>query len=221
MRTKTLLLAAALTAAGALTSMAQVYSVNIVGYINVSVPKGFSLVANQLDNGTGNKIIDLFPQASTTDGMVVFKFVNATGTYSQEQIAGGTWSAGGQLTMNPGEGVFVLCSAPFTATFVGQVMTGTTTRNIPTGFEIVSSIIPQAGTLYSDTAGPDLAYGVPPNSQLVYQFVNATGTYSQNQWTGSWSAEPGPVLAVGEAFFSLIPAASGPKAWTRTFNVGP
>ena len=37
MRTKTLLLTAALTAAGALTSMAQVYSINIVGYINLPV----------------------------------------------------------------------------------------------------------------------------------------------------------------------------------------
>ena len=56
MRTKTILTAAALLAAGALTSMAQsnVFSLNVVGYYNLSLTNGFQLVANQLDlDGTG------------------------------------------------------------------------------------------------------------------------------------------------------------------------
>src|SRR6478672_7317898 len=47
MRTKTLLLTAALAAVGVSSSMAQVYSVNVVGYVNKSVPKGFYMLANQ------------------------------------------------------------------------------------------------------------------------------------------------------------------------------
>src|SRR5947199_53123 len=39
MRTKTLLLSAALTAAGVCSSLAQVYSVNAVGYVNLTVPQ--------------------------------------------------------------------------------------------------------------------------------------------------------------------------------------
>src|SRR3954468_1352288 len=47
MRTKTLLLTAALAAAGAASAMAQnVYSVNAVGYVNKSVVHGYSIVAN-------------------------------------------------------------------------------------------------------------------------------------------------------------------------------
>ena len=72
MRTKTLLLTAALTAAGVATSMAQVYSVNMVGYINQSIPQGFSMIANQLNASPDNKVTTLLPAppASTS----VFKF---------------------------------------------------------------------------------------------------------------------------------------------------
>src|SRR5213075_206777 len=61
MRTKTTLLTAALVAAGALTSMAQVYSVNIVGYINLNIPKGFSMIANQLDTTPDNTLASVLP----------------------------------------------------------------------------------------------------------------------------------------------------------------
>ena len=48
MRTKALLLTAALGLASVATSMAQaVYSVNVVGYINLTMKPGFNLVANQ------------------------------------------------------------------------------------------------------------------------------------------------------------------------------
>ena len=50
MRTKTLLLSAAALAAGVVTSMAaNTYSVNVVGYINVTVQPGFNIIGNQLD----------------------------------------------------------------------------------------------------------------------------------------------------------------------------
>src|ERR1044071_5172553 len=57
MRTKALICAAGLLAASAVSSMAQgsVYSLNVVGYINVTLTNGFNLIANQLDlNGTLN-----------------------------------------------------------------------------------------------------------------------------------------------------------------------
>jgi hypothetical protein len=74
MRTKTLLLTAALCAAGIATSKAQVYSVNAVGYVNTSLLKGFNLVSNPLDNKAtdGNKIKNLF--ASLPAGAQVFFF---------------------------------------------------------------------------------------------------------------------------------------------------
>src|SRR2546421_1894502 len=62
MRTKTLVCAAAL-AAGALTSWAQsnVYSLNVVGYVNVVFPPGqFTVFANPLNNAN-NAISNIFP----------------------------------------------------------------------------------------------------------------------------------------------------------------
>jgi len=51
---KTLLITAAALAAGIISTQAQVYSQNIVGYINLSVPvNGFNVLANQLDIGDG------------------------------------------------------------------------------------------------------------------------------------------------------------------------
>jgi hypothetical protein len=58
-------------AVGAITAMADtsnVYSLNIVGYVNVTIPFGNSLLANPLDNGAGNSasaVLSLAPLADT------------------------------------------------------------------------------------------------------------------------------------------------------------
>jgi hypothetical protein len=46
---KTLLIAAAALAAGVISSQAQVYSQNIVGYVNTPLPAGYTIVGNPLD----------------------------------------------------------------------------------------------------------------------------------------------------------------------------
>lgn len=216
---------AALTAAGALTSTAQVFSVNMVGYINLSIPSGFSLIANQLNNSPDNTYKTLFPTATTANNTVLYKFDNGLGAFGSEQLSGGVWSGGGNTTLNPGEGAFILAPVAFTATFVGEVQTGTSTVHQPLGFQIVSSVIPQQGRVY-DVNAPgdgqvDLGNGVPSAQQVWYQFDNVLGAYGANQYSGGWSAEPGPLLKVGESAFVLTVAAGGPHDWTRTFNVGP
>jgi len=74
MRTKVLLCAVALAASLA-SSMAQnVYSLNVVGYYNVTVPAGqFTLIANQL-NTTNNQIQYLLP--SVTSGATLYKYAS-------------------------------------------------------------------------------------------------------------------------------------------------
>ena len=73
MRTKTLFLTAALSAVGMATSMAQtVYSVNIVGYINLPVVHGLSLVANQLNAAPNNSVVGLF--GTPPGGLTINKF---------------------------------------------------------------------------------------------------------------------------------------------------
>src|SRR5256885_410376 len=72
MRTKTLLSTAALLAAGLATSMAQssnVYSLNVVGYVNAPVITGYNFAANPFDTSDGlNKASTVYPNPSPDNG---------------------------------------------------------------------------------------------------------------------------------------------------------
>jgi len=198
---------------------------NIVGYMNVAVPRGFTMIANQVNSLPDNSLKSLFPVGTTADLTIVYKFNNTLNAFGSEQLSGGTWSGGGNTTLNPGEGEFVLTSIPFTSTFVGEVEVGTSTVHEPLGFSIVSSVIPQQGAVY-DIHAPgdgniDLGNGVPTALQVWYQFDNALNAYGVNQYSGGWSAEPGPILKVGESAFIFSGSDGGPHDWTRTFVVCP
>src|SRR5205807_10156947 len=105
MRTKTLLLTAALSAAGLVTSMAQVYSVNIVGYINLNIPVGYSMIANQLNASPDNTIVNLIP--TPPEGTFIYKYFTDGSGFHSADFADGAWEGETTLTANPGQGVFI------------------------------------------------------------------------------------------------------------------
>src|SRR5215813_4784313 len=123
MRTKALLCAAAL-AAGAVSSMAQsnVYSLNVVGYVNVPIAGAgagkFTFIANQL-NTTNNTLASLMP--APPDGTTIFKWTGSA--FVNSSFLFGAWSDG-TFTLNLGEGGIVQSTQPFTNTFVGEVKQG-------------------------------------------------------------------------------------------------
>src|SRR5689334_21456877 len=127
MRTKTLLLIAAIGAAGAATSMAQVFSVNAVGYVNKTIPKNsFLLVSNPLKAAT-NTINALFSPVPA--GFQVFIYKPGVGydigTY--DDLEGAFLPASvGTATLLPGQGVFAKnpTGSDVTITFVGEVQQG-------------------------------------------------------------------------------------------------
>jgi hypothetical protein len=204
MRTKLLLSAAVLGVAGVIAASAQVYSVNVVGYINVAVPPGFSMIANQLDSGN-NTVGSLMP--APPEGTTIYKFVN--NTYQINAFEFGEW-ADAAMTMNPGEGAFISnpTTEAFNALFVGEVKQGSLQTPLVAGFQIVSSQVPQSG-------GLDTELGFPvAEGDVVYLFDNATGQYSIFAYEfGEWIT---PVPKVGEAFFVNKVAAA---TWTRDFTV--
>jgi hypothetical protein len=173
------------------------------------------MIANQLNNSANNQLATLIP--TPPNASFFYKFNNSSGTYTIDDFTDGAWEGdtSGAMTMNPGEGIFINATAPFTATFVGEVQLSSSTP-VPSGFSIVSSAIPQQGLL--DT---DLGY-VPGNAEFFYQFQNASGTYRINDFTdGAWEGDDGgsaPTIKVGEGFFLFNPGAA--KAWSRTFAVG-
>jgi len=208
MRTKTLLLlTAALGAVGLSTSMAQqVFSVNAVGFVNVDVPKGLSMIANPLVAPT-NTIAALF--SSAADGTTIYKY-NGT-QFSINTFDLGEWGNPND-TLVPGEGAFIRNTSPaaFQVTFVGEVKQGALTHPVPQGLSIQSSEVPQSAKVATDLGFP------ADDGDTIYQYDNAAGAYVIHIWDlGEWSNGE-PVPKVGEAFFVRK---VDNKAWTRTFSV--
>src|SRR5215471_15084186 len=94
MRTKTLLLSAAAIAAGLVSSIAQpVFSVNVVGYYNITIPGNkFAMIGNQLPggpNGTDSAINSVFTNG-VPDGSIMFLW-NGSGFDSIQYFLGFGW----------------------------------------------------------------------------------------------------------------------------------
>jgi len=202
MRTKTLLLTAALGAAGVTSALGQVYSVNAVGYINTALASGFNLVANQLNTG-GNTVAEVHPTAPA--GSLLYTFSPATG-FSVLQWDD-EWLPAGTTVIAPGTGYFLRVTAAATVTYVGEVPQGALTIPLVAGFNLVGSKVPQAGKLTTD-----LGY-TPADGDLAYTFA-VTG-YTVYQYDGEWLPTE-PTLKVGEGLW-IRKAAAG--SWTRTFSV--
>jgi len=180
--------------------MAQaVYSVNVVGYIKVQIPAGFSLIANQLNNGN-NTLNEVIPQADL--GTTVYKFDSASGFVSS--VFFGTWEP--NLTLAPGEGVFVNAATATEWNLIGEVPQGENlTINVPKGFSIRSSMVPESKKLEDMNFPAELG-------DTVYFFRN--GAYESSVFFGTW--QPDAVPKVGEAFWVNKGTAAD---WKRNFKV--
>jgi hypothetical protein len=228
MRTRVLICAAAV-AAGALSAVAQsnVYSLNVVGYVNLSLKDGFNMIANQLDAdgfGTNNTIKGVFG-AQLPPGTTVYAW-NGAGysieKYTKTKDGSATnWSTP-DYSLNPGQAAWVSIptgSGNVTVTTVGTVLQGALVNpNIPTagGYTMVSSLVPLSGGLVSA-----LGYNAGAGDQ-VYQW-NGSG-YTINKYTKSkdgtktnWSLNSTePTIAVGEGFWLQVSAGA---AWSNYFKV--
>jgi len=219
MRTKTLLLAAALSAAGIAASLAQsnVYSINVVGYVNQALVPGFTMVGNPLNNTSGNTVDGIFGQ-NLANGSVIYAFSGGSFVTTTYASKSGRWDTGTNA-VNPslavGGGVFVKNGGAATnVTFVGEVLQGALANAYGAGFKIISSKTPQAGLLQTD-----LAYGPPVNGDTVYQFDPAAQNYvkisTYSSKTSTWGGTGQPNLGVAEAFWLN----SGAGSWNRNFTV--
>jgi len=201
MRTKALLAAATMLAAGLATSLAQsnVYSLNVVGYVNKPLTAGFNLIANPLNNGT-NSLSSLFPSAGFGD--TVFTYNPAGGTFTSSLYLG-SWDP--NLVIAPGQGFWYGANAAMTNTFVGEVMQGSLTNPIPLGFSLKSSQVPQADTL--GNLNFPAGFG-----DTVFFFRG--GAFFSSLYLGSW--DPDLTVGIGEGFWIGANAAAN---WVRNFTV--
>jgi hypothetical protein len=179
MRTKTTLLCAAALAAGVVGSMAQsnVYSLNIVGYINTPVGAGNNLLANPFNldgtNSAANVLTltplnDTYSQPSPTLNALYILQWNGRGfnsTYYENDYTvdnDGAGYAGWAIdsvpdapatppTLSPGVAFFLTETAnPGTNTWVGSVMPlvgATNSISIGAGNNFVASMLPVSGPI--------------------------------------------------------------------------
>jgi hypothetical protein len=213
MRTSTLLLAAATAAIGMGTAYGQVYSENVVGYINITAPKGLSMIANPLDNKAGNKLKDVVAKAP--NGSLFHKY-NGAG-YDTAQYFDG-WDSD-TITLEPGGGGFLFIPADAAdadrkITLVGEVQQKTASNNtLVNGLSVSSSKVPQAGKLGADLKFPT---GAAMDGSIVYKFVNSKGDYDVFQLFGGFDTDP--QIEVAESFF-VLNASGQSQAWNRDFVV--
>jgi hypothetical protein len=224
---KTLLIAAAALAASVISSQAQVYSQNIVGYINSAVPANYTLQAVQLNLSGGNSLTNVIQNpGGIYDGSGVFLW-NGTG-YTQYTIDSGFVSGVGDAA--DAAGVPAPTLAPGTAflfnnqgvsnniTYVGTVpvnsLPGTTTNTIPGDkvLTLVASVLPVGGGISTSLGFTNAAGSLDGNYVFVPKFAGGVQT-GFNQYTfdsgfasgfgdaADAAQAPEPQIPVGGGFF--------------------
>lgn len=194
MNTKSLLLAAVIAALGTASASAQVTSQNIVGYIRLSLGKGFNLVSNQLKNGNNNINTVL---AEAPEGTIAYKWTGASFT-SVEKV-GTEFEGAAAFSLNPGEGVFVNVPAATTVTLIGEV---SLQNSVPLkkGFNLVGCPLPLAGRV-SDPATVGMT---AVDDDKIYQWSGssfASTEFIAGAWETADGNKAGPQIKVGEGFF--------------------
>jgi hypothetical protein len=203
MRTKKLLLTAAVLAAGIISSFAQssnVYSVNIVGYVNKPCPSGLSIIANPLNSSNLLSTI----MSAPPDFSQVLRWNGSD--FDIATFFLGVWDV--DLTLAPGEGFFINASSAFTNTFVGDALTGDRTNNLVAGLNMKSSIIPIGGN--ADTLGLTAALS---DFDQVLLFNNSINDYViYTYFLGAWDLGA-PPINVADGFFV---SSSAGGSWVET-----
>jgi len=216
--------AAALILAGtSAQGQTNVYSFNIVGYVNVTLTNGYNFIGNPLNNSS-NTLSVLIPSAP--DGTAVYVWDVASQSFSPPSVYSGGWDSNRDYVIPVGKGFAVYAPTGWTATFVGEVLQGNLTNFIAGSnkFSLLASMVPQALPL---SGTPPWSLEFPgTGGDNVFFFQNASLRYTDacTYFGGLGWFDPngvcttnGPVPNVGDCFFVQHP---GPDInWVRYFTV--
>jgi hypothetical protein len=221
-----MLLSAAVLAAGVATSMAaNVYSVNVVGYVTVPIGSGYNLIANPLDVDGVDNIETILP--TVPDGTQLFQWTPSIANFAplvQYYAAAPGWfdQSFNPATNNlaPGLGFYLYNpGSATTVTFVGNVVQGTNTQNVNGGYGFYGIIPAIASDL--DTNGfpaqDGMQYETFNNSinnftPLVQYYSAGLGWYDQS------FTQVFPTPNVGQGFLVYNPLATS-YTWTTIYSV--
>ena len=242
MRTKTKVLSALLGVLGTASLMAQstnVYSLNAVGYINVTVVPGFNMVTCPLIGSPDNTVNSLLNNGSgVLNGSSVYFYQN--GSYSEDSATtnakfnnGHTngWVSNGTNVLNPGVGFWFQNTGAtnLTLTFVGTVPQGSLTNTLVAGFNLVGSAVPTSGDIISNTITTLTNFNIGDN---VYVYNSSNATYAEYStaaagskfggfgYKGEWTSAGDPITSSpGQGFWYQNSGAT--VQWVENFSVNP
>jgi len=235
---KTLLIAAAALAGSIISSQAQVYSQNVVGYYNLTMPStGYNFVSVQFNVGVSNGASECFPTVPDGTEFLAWSPNNSKFVINYYDTGGGStppfqsWymsdyaTSTNQPVFAPGTSVFIVPSSSVTNAVVGSVISAFT-NNMIAGYNMAASALPLGGaatnTLFNLNSLPD------GTETLQWDFTHQT--YVINYYdTGGGSTTPGnswymsdyatstnpPALSVGEGTFIVPPS---PFAYSQTYT---
>ncbi|PYK59162.1 MAG: hypothetical protein DME21_13820 [Verrucomicrobia bacterium] len=148
-----------------------IFSDNVVGYVTINVPPGYSMIANPLQ-APPNTVSSILPDAP--EGTTINKFDTRLFKLTENAVMDGKW-----ININ----------------FTGEVMQGNLLLPIAAGFSVRSSQIPKPGRLHSDLGFP-ISEG-----DVIHLFDRDRQNYVIYEYDPKkWDSNP-PIVGVGEAFW--------------------
>jgi hypothetical protein len=187
--------------------MEGVFSANVIGYAAVSLPPGFSMIANPFE--TEQTVAETF--RDWPDKTSLSRFDTRLFRLTENEVKDGKW-ANPLEKLAPGEGaIFFNPTSDYkSGSFVGEVLLGHLSAPIPSGFSVRSSLVPQPGNLEEDLKFPIT------NGDVIHIFDRDRQKYVLHPYEeGKWTAGA-PVVSVGESFWV---AKTEPGNWTRNFVI--
>lgn len=186
------------------------YSTNIVGYANVTVRSGYSLLANPLRAGLTNGANEILPpiegeQILTWNGAVYDFIAYDTGFGGWVDI---NFNRATVPCLPPGKGFFLFNPYSTTSvTFVGEVVPAPCTTNsmsLPPGYSLVGSPLPaDANPIEAAPVRLPVFDGIQFSEWRGYNFEYYA--WDTGLWISSWEYTVPPRYTIGEGFFFWNP----------------
>jgi hypothetical protein len=200
-------------------AQSNVYSLNVVGYVNKTLVGGglFTAVANPLTT-TNNTLSGIFGGATTglpagTQVQVWDHALQDFVPYTKQPVGDGWSGTGESVPFAPGRAVFVkVAGAAITNTFVGEVLQGNLTNSTLVNFNLIGNMVPDSGTATAIGLVPAAGANVQKWDVAAQDFVLSTKTPI------GWSGAGEPSFVPGDGFFLRNNA---PYNWVRNFTVAP
>ena len=181
---------------------------NVLGYVSITLPPGFSMIANPLD-APADTVATVFKD--WPDGTTLNRFDAQLFRLVENAVRVGQWTKPSERLV-PGEGaIFFNPTSDYRSVcFAGEVLTRNVSVPVASGFSIRSSPVPQPGSLIEDLEFP------VSNGDVIHVFDREKQQYVLYPYeNGKWTSGT-PTLRVGEAFWVAKAEASN---WIR--NVVP